>query len=59
MNMSDAEIEARRRDQQIEENGLLDPGQSTETAHNDYTKRMQAEFTPVERQTLRFMIIVT
>ena len=54
--MADAEIEARWRDHQLKDNGLLDPGQSTETAHNDYTKCMQAEFTPAERQMLRFMI---
>lgn len=57
MEMSDVEIEARWRDQQLEENGLLDPGESTETAHYDYVKRMRAEFTPAERQMIRYVLL--
>jgi len=54
--MTDAEIETRWRDEQLKENGLLDHDQPTETAHNDYTKRMRTEFTPVERQMIRFIV---
>jgi len=31
-------------------------GQSTETAHNDYTRRMREEFTPIERQIIRYAL---
>lgn len=52
--MKDAETEARWRDQQLVENGLLDEGESTETAHNDYIKEMRKPFTGIERQMLRY-----
>ncbi len=54
--MKDREIEGRWRDQQLVENGLLDPGESTETAHIDYTKRMRKPFTPIERQLIRYSL---
>lgn len=54
--MKDSEIEMRWRDQQLEENGLLDPDQPTETATIDYQRRMRAEFTPIERQMIRWAI---
>lgn len=49
----DAQDEARWRDRQLEENGLLDPDQPTETAHVEYTRAMRREFTPLERQLIR------
>jgi len=44
----------RRRHQIMVENGLLDPDQPTEWSHQQYTQQMQAEFTPQERQIIRF-----
>ena len=56
--MKDCELEARWRDQQLEDNGLLDPGQPTETAHILYTRRMRAPFTALERQLIRSAVLV-
>ena len=50
---TEAEIEARRRDRELEEAGVLEPGESTETAHNDHVRAMRAEFTPEERAIIR------
>ena len=39
-----------------EECGLLDPDQPTLTAHNEYTRTQQAEFTSFERQMIRYQM---
>lgn len=51
--MSEAELEARVRDQRLQDDGLLDPDQPTETAHKDHVRRMKDQFTPTERRLIR------
>ncbi|HBO13353.1 MAG TPA: hypothetical protein DD491_11265 [Halieaceae bacterium] len=51
--MTDAELEARRRDHEAEAAGLIDPGQPTETAHRDHVRAMEAELSPLERRLIR------
>lgn len=48
--------EANWRDLQLEKFGLLDEGQPTETAHNEYVERMSAPFTAVERRMIRAIL---
>lgn len=49
----DAELEARIRDQRLQNDGPLDPGQPTETVHKDHVRRMRSEFSPTERRLIR------
>lgn len=52
----DTEHEAQWRDSQLFENGLLDPGQPTETASIDYNRCMRKPFTLLERQMIRYAL---
>jgi len=49
-------LEAEFRDFQLEELGLLDPGQPTETATINHRQAMEAQFTPLERRQIRYML---
>ena len=51
--MSQEHYDGWRRDREIEEFGLLEPGQPTETAHIEHVRAMQAEFSPAERRLIR------
>ena len=51
--MKEAEMEARRRDMDAENFGLLDEGQPTLTAHLDHVRSMVAEFSATERRLIR------
>lgn len=53
MAKSDARDEAWQRQHVMLDWGLLDPGQSTEFAHNEYVRAMREPFTPLERQQIR------
>ncbi len=52
----DAVIEAGWRDWRLEHDGLLDPGQPTESAHVLYVQRMTAPFSPLERRMIRYAL---
>ena len=55
--MNEAEWEARLRDKRLLDDGLLDPDQPTETAHRDHVRKMEAEFSPLERRLIRHEIL--
>jgi hypothetical protein len=52
--LTDAETwELARESMDAEAFGLLDPGQPTPWAHYKYLRRMEADFTPMERRLIR------
>jgi len=55
--MKEDEMEARRRDLDAEHFGLLDEGQPTLTAHIDYVRSMEAEFSATERRLIRHHVL--
>lgn len=51
--MSDARLEANWRDLWMDNAGLLEPRQPTESAHVEYVRRMSAPFDATERRLIR------
>ena len=49
----DIRLEELQEEKSLIANGLLEPGQPTRAAHRRYVEKMQAEFTPLERQVIR------
>ncbi len=49
----DAQLEANWRDLWMDNAGLLEPGQPTESAHVEHVRRMSAPFDTTERRLIR------
>ena len=52
----DRDYEEAREAFELEEFGLLDPGQPTKLAHKKHEKAMTAEFTGLERRMIRYSL---